>query len=489
MILRFLSLEWKQFFRSASFGKNVAMKIIMAFFALYIILIFLTLGVFGYKILVKEFPDKDPFLLVNQYMIFMVIGDLITRYLMQKLPVMDIKPMLILPIKKSKLVNYILTKSVFSFFNSGALLMYTPFAIVLIMNGYDKIGVLAWLFFIYMLTLCLNFINFLINKNNKALAIMAVSLVGLWVINKYNIFDVTGFFGKLFYAVYENPWLSITSVFAVVGLYFANFKELSTRLSLDGVVKTKDQEVSSMNLSFVDRLGGVAPFIKNDIRLIWRNKRTKMMFFMSFFFLLIGVMFFSVDAYKDKPFWLIYAAIFVTGGFTLNYGQFVPAWDSEHYRMLMTQNLSYRKFLESKWYLMTVMTVVLFVLATPYLYFGINKYLLIVAGFFFNLGFSPLVMLYFGAYNKKRIELTANGLTNTQGTSAAQFIVVIPIMLMPTLIYVLVNKYFGLNAAVIAIAMVGIIALLLKKPLMSIIEKKYKEKKYGTLHGFKQKDN
>ena len=117
MTLRFLKLEWKQFVRSAAFGKSIALKILMAFFALYFIVSFLAIGVGGYFILKKEFPDSDPLQLVNSYLLFAILGDLIFRYLMQTLPIMNIKPMLTLPINKSKLVHYVLGKSSFSFFN------------------------------------------------------------------------------------------------------------------------------------------------------------------------------------------------------------------------------------------------------------------------------------------------------------------------------------------------------------------------------------
>lgn len=488
MITRFLNLEFKQFFRSASFGKSVALKIIMGFFAVWMLLGFLSIGIGGYTILKKEFPDKDPFLLVNQFLIFMIIMDLISRYLIQKIPVMDIKPMLILPIKKSKLVNYVLTKSIFSFFNVGSLLLYIPFAVVLISKGYDTAGILAWTFSMFVLAICANFANFLMNKNNIALAVMVLFLGALWLSFKYELFDITGVFGKFFYSIYQTPILALIPVGLATVLYYLNFKNLSDRVYLDEAIKEKETEVTTNDLSFVNRLGDVAPFIKNDMRLIWRNKRTKTVFFMSFFFLFFGLMFFTVDSYKDQLIMQLYGAIFMTGGFAMNYGQFIPAWDSEHYRMLMTQNVSYRGFLESKWYLMIVMTVVLFVLCTPYLYFGINKYLLIVAGFFFNLGFTPLVMLFMGAFNKKRIDLNASGFGNTQGTSAAQFIVMIPVLAMPMLIYAIVNKFVGFNAAVIAIASVGILSLLLKKPIMNLIEKKYQQNKYATIHGFKQKD-
>lgn len=110
MITKFLNLEWKQFFRSSFFGKGIAIKILMAFVALYFITTFLALGVGGYYILKKEFPEKNPLHLVNGMLLFVLILDVIIRYFMQKIPVMNIKPLLTLPIKKDKLTNYVLIK-------------------------------------------------------------------------------------------------------------------------------------------------------------------------------------------------------------------------------------------------------------------------------------------------------------------------------------------------------------------------------------------
>ena len=108
----------------------------MGFFALYFIVCFLAIGVLGYYILKKQLPDSDPLQIVNSFLLYAILADLIFRYLMQKLPVMKIKPMLNIPIKKSSLVNYVLGKSAFSAFNILALFFYIPFAIVLIIEGY-----------------------------------------------------------------------------------------------------------------------------------------------------------------------------------------------------------------------------------------------------------------------------------------------------------------------------------------------------------------
>jgi hypothetical protein len=484
MISHFLKLEWKQYFRSAHWQKGIAIKVIMVFFALYFIVSFLAVGVGGYYLLKKEFPDQDPLQMVNAYLLYAFLGDLVVRYLMQKLPVMNIKPFLILPIKKSKLVHYVLGKSSFSAFNIFGLFFYVPFSIVLINEGYTTSGVLGWLFFIILLTQANNFLNFLINKNNKAFAIIA-SLLALCIgLQKFDVFDVTVYGGQLFDAIYASPIYALLGVLLVVVLYNLNYKQLRNQVYLDEAVSQKVVEAKSADLSFANRLGDVAPFIKNDMRLIWRNKRTKTVFLMSFLFLFYGLIFFTQETYQKMPAMLMFASLFVTGGFTFNYGQFIPAWDSAHYKMLMSQGFRYRKFLESKWILMVVMTSILYFLSIPYLYFGLDIFLMITCGAIFNIGFNSLFLLFAGSFNRKRIDLNRSGFGNTQGTSATQFIVIIPLMLFPMLVFWLLNKFVGGNSGYIAVAAIGVLCLLLKNYAMNFIEKKYIKDKYVMINAF-----
>jgi hypothetical protein len=263
-----------------------------------------------------------------------------------------------------------------------------------------------------------------------------------------------------------------------------NYKQLRNLVYLDEAVSEKVTEAKSVDLSFTDRLGDVAPFIKNDIRLIWRNKRTKTVFLMSFLFLFYGLIFFTMEAYNDKTVMLMFASLFVTGGFALNYGQFIPAWDSAHYKMLMSQSFKYRKFLESKWILMVTMTSLLYLLSFPYLYFGIDIFLMITAGAIYNIGFNSLFLLYAGSFNRKRIDLSKGGFGNTQGTSATQFIIILPIMGIPMLLFWLFDSFVGYNAGFIVVASVGIISFLCKNYIMKFIEKKYIQDKYAMINAF-----
>ncbi|MFY0628829.1 MAG: hypothetical protein JXR05_00530 [Flavobacteriaceae bacterium] len=489
MISHFLRLEWKQYFRSSYWQTGITLKIIMGFFALYFMLSFLAIGVGGYYLIKKEFPDTDPLDMVNSYLLYAILGDLIFRYMMQKLPVMNIKPMLILPIKKSKLVHFVLGKSSFSFFNIMPLFFYVPFSIVLIKEGYSTAGSLGWLLTMLLIIQSSNFLNFLINKNNIIFWSTATIVGGLVLLQRFEIFDVTVYSQLIFDTIYNNPILSLFGFVLLITLYYFNYKQLRSKVYLDAAISEKVKEANSADLSWTERLGDIAPFIKNDIRLIWRNKRTKTVFLMSFLFVLYGFIFFDNPIYQEKmPAFLIFASLFVTGGFVLNYGQFIPAWDSSHYKMLMTQNLRYRKFLESKWFLMVAMTGVLYILSTVYLIaFGTNEFLMITAGAIYNIGFNSLFLLYAGSFNRKRIDLEKSGFSNMQGTSATQFVIIIPIMGLPMLIFWLFSATVSFNAGLIAIAVFGIISLLLKNYFMNLIEAKYIRDKYATIKAFDQK--
>lgn len=488
MIKHFLSLEWKQYFRSSYWQTGIALKIVMALFALYLLVSFLFIGIGGYYLLEEQFPDQDPLKIVNSVLIFAILGDLIFRYLMQKLPVMNIAPMLTLPIKKTKLAHYVLGKSAFSFFNFMPLFFYVPFAVVLTKEGYNLPGVLGWLFAMLCIILSVNYLNFLINKNSKAFWIIAISAVALIAMQHFNVFDVRIYSQKIFDAVFTYPILTLIPLAIATVLYYLNFNFLKDKLFLDDAISKKVKEANTADLSWANKFGDTAPFIKNDIRLIWRNKRTKTVFLMSFAFVFYGLFFFTNPVFSEKmPAMLIFGALFVTGGFAMNYGQFIPAWDSAHYKMIMSQNIRYREFLESKWVLMVTLTGILYFLSIPYLYFGLDVFLMITAGAIFNIGFNTLFLLFAGSFNRKRIDLNKSGFANMQGTSATQFIIIIPLLGFPMLLFWIFSDLISFNAGLIAIAVVGVLGIVFKNYFMNIIEKKYIEDKYEAVKAFDQK--
>ena len=78
---------------------------------------------------------------------------------------------------------------------------------------------------------------------------------------------------------------------------------------------------------------------------------------------------------------------------------------------------------------------------------------------------------------------------NYQGTGATQWIVGLPLMLIPTLIFYGFYELVNAEAAIIAIAIIGIVGLIMRNYLLNKIADGYTKRKYATLNGFKQQEN
>ena len=66
----------------------------MVFGALYFMVVFLGLGIGAFYIIEKQ-GWGDPLLIVNQFMIYYLVMDLYIRYMLQKMPITNIKPLLV----------------------------------------------------------------------------------------------------------------------------------------------------------------------------------------------------------------------------------------------------------------------------------------------------------------------------------------------------------------------------------------------------------
>lgn len=486
----FINLEWKKFFRSASFGKSLALNILMIFLALYFIAIFLIMGIALFPGLKKAFPDDDPFIILNGVMFFYILADIVMRFFFQKLPVMAVKPLLPLPVKRSKVVNYVLRKSAFSFFNFLPLFAFVPFSVFLISNDYSTSGVLVWLLTVVVVTLIINFLNFIIESyaSETELSFLPVIVFagGLFALNHFNIISLADLVANGFIGIYENPILVLIPILILVGLYIINFRQLKQKLYLDSSLKTKVTEVNAANLEWTKRFGDIAPFMQLDLKLLWRNKRSKSSIWLLLIGLLYGLFFYPNPIYADMPWFFAFIGIFVTGIFLINFGQFIPAWDSGYYKLLMSQNIKYEEYLKSKFTLMALSVVILFVLSIPYVYFGWKILVAHFAAAVYNIGVNTHVIMYGGSFNRKKIDLNQRAAFNYQGTGAVQWIIGIPLMLLPLAIFGITYWIANFEIACVVLTVLGVAGIVLHQKLMRIITQKYIDSKYKMIDAFSQ---
>ncbi len=488
MFKHFINLQWKSFVRAASFKTNLVFKIFMGFLALYFIVVFLGLGVGAYYLIEKS-VQEDPLQFVNRFLIYYLAVDLGFRYGLQKMPITNIKPLLYLPFKKSQVVHYSLCKTAVSFFNFGHAFFFVPFSIVLLVEGYSPLGVIGWHLGIMALIFCNNLFNILLNNKDSILYPMAILFAVLGICQYYGFFDITLYTAPIFDALYDFPWTAIFSWALLVVLFVTAFNYFKKHMYLDAGLAQKMTVAQTEEYTWLDRFGNLGVFLKNDIKLIKRNKRSKTTVITSILFLFYGLFFFTgaVEVYEG-PIWSIFAGLFISGGFLFTFGQFVPSWDSAYYPLMMSQNITYKDYLNSKWYLVVIATLISTLIASFYLYFGIDAYLAILVGAVYNMGVNSYLVLWGGAYIKTPIDLTSNkkAFGDKQSFNLKTLLLTIPKMLLPLLIYALGHYLINSTAGYIFVALAGVIGFAFKNIVFKKIEKIYKKEKYKTLLAYKQ---
>lgn len=488
MFKRFIYLEWKAFTRSASFATNLGLKILIFFLIAYFSIVFLALGIGAFYILKKM--NLDPLVTVNKFLIYYLLMDLIIRLLLQAIPVMNIRPLLTLPIKKPTIVHFSLGKTVLSFFNFVHAFFFIPFTVVLIIEGYDMVSVILWYLAMVSLIYINNFLNILLNNKDNLFAIFVGIVLVLGGFQYYKFFDITNYTSVFFDGLFHTKWMFLLPVSVLMGLYYVTFHFFKNNLYLDAGLSTKNKIAKTEDLTWLNQFGTLGTFLKNDIKLIKRNKRSKTTVIMSVVFLFYGFLFFTnkIEAYNN-PIMHIFAGIFVSGGFLFTFGQFVPSWDSSYYQLMMTQNIPYKGYLSSKWWLIVIATVVSTLLALFYLYFGWHVYLTIVVGAIYNIGVNSHLVLLAGAYTKTPIDLDSSkgAFGDKKAFNINTMLISLPKLLLPVALYWIGSKVMNPNLGLAMVAIAGFVGFALRDKVFSLIEKVYKTEKYKTIDAYKQK--
>jgi hypothetical protein len=492
MFLRISILEWKSFFRSASLGKSIALKLFMGFMILYFGVSLLIVGFALAEILADEFPEVSPLHVVNKYLIYWWIGEAIMRFVFQSLPVLQVKPFLFQPVKKNTLIHFILFKSLFHWANGLSILLFGPFAAMLVIEGWQTTSeMLVWLISVIGVSISLNFLNFLLQKKwmeqPKYLILLLLVIAIMVGLDYFGVYSAAALIGQAFDAIVKQPFLAVIPVLLPVWGYIANRQFLRKQLYLDQVVRDQSIGYKDANFGWTSRFGSLAPYLQMDLMLLQRNKRTRSMVMMSVVFLLYGLIFYPNPQFEGSSM-LVMIGIILSGMFLINFGQFVPSWDGSYFSLYMTQKMPLRSYLEAKALLMTLSVLILTLLSLPYMYFGWHILWINLCCAVYNIGVNIPVVLYMGSFNKKKVDLDKAQFFNYQGTGMTQWIVGIPLFLVPIILFALTKLFASQQTACLLLLALGVVGILVQRPIMRAIVQAYQHNKYERLEGFKQQD-
>jgi hypothetical protein len=490
MTIALIQHQWKAFWRSKSSGRTITIRIVMAVLILYLFANLLLISFFLDKLLGSVFPDLDSVSAFATCLLYYFLLDILMRFQLQELPTLSVKPYLILAIKRHQIINYLSFISLSSGFNLAPFILTLPFLVkvVLVQEGYSVFGGL--LIAIAGFTMLNHFFILWLKRkvNLNAWWMLAFfGLIALLVILDFylHLISFSSISLYVFQSIVAQPLVGVMPVLAGVGMYFINFNYLKENLYLDDLHSSSERNKSSTDIPYLNRLGKLGDLVANELKLIFRNKRPKSAIMMSFFFLFYGLLFYRNPVIGQGYAPAIFCGMFMTGVFIINYGQFMFSWQSSHFDGLLSSKVGLEDFFRSKFILFTIFATINLILSIPYVYFGWKILLIHFIMYLWNLGVNTLLVLYFANRNYKRIDLSKSASFNWEGIGASQWILSIPLMASPFIIFYPLQWLGYPEVGLLLLGSTGLSFIITRRFWISKLVLTFNKQKYAIAEGFR----
>jgi hypothetical protein len=492
MVNLLLSHSWKRFTRSASFSKDTTTLVFTAILGLMMFVYALALGLTLDIIIIKALEQSDAIGFLNSLLLYYFAFEFIMRYMMQNLPVLDVQPYLHLPMKKSGIVHFLLIRSAIHLLNVLPWIIFLPFALKVIAPAYSIPTAIIWALVLWVTSMTIHYLVVLFKKalddNIFGILILLAVIVTLGAADYYGWFRLSDISAAIFNSILTQPLFAFVPLVLIGVAYGVCYKFFRQAMYPEEISYQRTNASGvTQDLSFLKSFGLIGEMINVEVKLILRNKRPKNILYLSAFFLLYGLIFYTNEKYMDgMSGMLLFVGIFITGIFMINYGQLLFSWQGGHYDFTLTRPVSMRQYVESKYWLLSVVTIVCFVLSTPYLYFGWKILFVHLAMMLFNMGVNVFVILNIAMWDPKKVDLRKGVTFNYEGVGLAQWIMSIPILAGPYVFFVPFSMMGKPEFGIVAVGLAGIVGIIFRRKLIDLTTKRLTDRKYKIAAGFRK---
>lgn len=493
MFFTLMRLQYLKSVRSTSFAKSALATGFLVFIALLLLSYVFMAGLFLGRIVDEFAAGQDPIAFLNSFLIYFFLGEFMYRYFVQKLPVVDLESLLHLPIGKKKIVSVLLLRSFLSPLNIIALLLFLPFGVEAVQEDFGVLGLISWLGTLLCLSWSLHWFMLWFKQRFED------SLIGLGVVFLVVLLSggstYLGWFnvGALLAPFFSAATLSILPLvgsLVLLGLvYTISYRFYLSHAYLEELGEEEEYRVAGQSFGLFSRFGMAGELANLEWKLILRHKKSRTYLMLSAFFLLYGLMFYTNPVYQSEtgisPFY-IFVGVFITGIFMIQYGQLFLSWNSANFDFFIQRKGGLEALVRGKYLLFLSISGVCFLASVPYVYFGWEILLVHLATFLFNCGVLIHVIIYVALWKPKPMDLNKGAMFNYEGVGAAQFLIILPLMAGPYLVYLpfsfLINDYAGLAA----LGLTGLAGILAFRPLSRIITNRLLANRYEISSSFRQ---
>ncbi len=489
-----LKLLFRNQFLSILRGKSLKKNLLelslksLAFFFIAIYLI--ALGVFAGIIIKKVSPGENPIDVFNSFLIFYFFVEISARILLQKVQGMILKPYLIQPIPKRKLINALLVYSIYQPLNFLHLFIVIPFSIMYVGQEFGLLSTLSWIIGIFILVQVINLMIVYLSRFSEKRPLIStfvfIFIATIVLLSYLFNFPILEYSNSIFGSLLVNPVTILFPIGLFIAVYFLNVNVLSSEFYLkENKIRKSFVEDKLSRFNLGDR-GSALKYFEVELKLLLRHKRSRKIFFFSIFMILY--LYFMLLSSESKMFkgnvGLLMMTLLFSGFLSMNYGQFLFSWESNYFDGILSNYSSLKEYIRSKYNTLIGGVVLANVFLIPLVIIRPETLFVIIISVIYNIGINTFWILFIGTFNKKRMEMEAS-LYSYNAKGGVQFISVFPIFGIPIFLYVLVSLLASEQFALYCLLIIGALGILSKSFFLNFIYSRFEKKKYEMAEGFR----
>ena len=481
MTPEFLRLLFLERLRSFSFGRDllsaIMVFVLIAFILFYLIGIAIFLGV----ILKNEFEIENIPAFLNTAAIYYLLGEFVVRFFLQKTPLFDLNRYLHLPIKRSGIIHFLLAKSLISTFSVMALILFLPITISEISAQHGALAGAMWLTTLVLFSISLHWITLwvkdVIARKHPLYAGLLVLPALPFILLYFNLFNIGTYTAPFFSLSLQGAIPLITAIIVSALCYWRISVNYIKNAYIDQVKKPSSFAFSGGRSGLFAGFGMPGIMAETELKLILRHKKSRSYLIMSVLFLFYGLLFYESPE-PGEAFELsalhIFVGVFITALFFVQFGQFFLSWNSSFFDFYLSKKNGIKDLIQGKLLLLSLSSVVAFVLTMPYIYFGWQILLVHITALLYNVGIGIHIIVIMSLWKPKPMDINKGGMFNYDGIGVAQLLMAIPFFIAPYIVYAPVAIFLNNYAALAALSFAGLIGILffnrLTEVSVSIVE-------------------
>lgn len=484
--LEFLRLRYLQLLRGNFWNTNV-LGIIFAILGLGYMFISLYIGAWigGQAIAASSVTNDLVFATALVVLLIILPFELLLRFFITKPVDQSLLPLYVLPISKRRVQWLVLGKV----FVSGWWLY--PVSVMAVLLWQARLFGSIYSYVLLLCMACLFIGNGLLNTGLKIWAgrragwvpLVLLALIVVLVVVVSSFISFKGVRRLVLDVVPLAVTVAVCLLYMLGTLLFAMRQVAALKYPEQiSAMSGGREKASGLRFAALSRLGLPGEMMAMELRLIFRHKRTRTVVFFSLFFLAYGLVMMSGTMGKEdgkSGLFVLMFNFFFTAMLLYNYGQFMPSWEAKYFDGTLTRPGGYRNWLMGKYLLLACFAIVPGLLAAAVLAFMAPASVGPTLGVtLFNAGFGSFMVLFCGAYNYKRLDLTRSHVFNWQGVGGTQFVVMLPALFIMFICMGLGVIFRWTWQTAMVPAAIGLLTMLSTPLWLPKLQALYLEKKY-----------